>query len=125
MEEKDPFVDALNNEATEKESVNVENETPKQFTQYPYDRYDVNPAAESIISTLATVILVVGCIGGFIIFVMCLAMVNNLGAGMIFAGLFGGGLFALIFVLQWAILRVVVNISRNLFNINDQLKKKR
>ena len=44
--------------------------------------------------------------------------------GFFFLGIAAAALFILLFVIQWASLRVVVNISRNLYNINNQMKKR-
>lgn len=81
--------------------------------------FEVNPAAESVSSAVAKVVLVVCLIAAFILLI----------AG--FIGLEDGGGFLLIGiaivcavtgVVSWAFLKMIVNISRSLYNINNALR---
>lgn len=87
--------------------------------------YKVNPTAEKIVNTIANVILVVGIIAGIILLWVGITLKReyNLDAYEIY------GIIILITIIviiaslvQWAFLKVYINISRNLYNVNAILK---
>ena len=84
-------------------------------------KYAVNPAAESTVNTVASILLIIGIIGALVGFVGGLGMFSDdeTAAGWGFLG--GGVIVFLVGLLEWAFLKVFVNISRNLYNINDIL----
>lgn len=81
--------------------------------------YSVNASAETVINILAILILIGGVIGS-------IALIAA-GSDMRYGGeamIIGGITLLVIAVLQWAFLRILVNISRNLFNINSFLRSR-
>ena len=78
------------------------------------NRYCVNPNAENVCNVVAIVFLIVSIICAL--------------ASLIFAldgnafGILGAFIFIIVGVVSWASLKVVVNISRSLYNINDALR---
>lgn len=84
-------------------------------------KYSVSPAAENTVNTVAGVLLVIGILGAVIGFFGGIIEFSDdeAAAGWAFIG--GGVIFFLAGLLEWAFLKVFVNISRNLYNINDVL----
>ena len=112
-QETNSFIEAM---GAEKPVVTQEVEEVEKISKYA-----VSPAAESTVSTVAGILLgigilaaVIGFFGGIIEFGD-----DESAAGWAFLG--GGLLVFLTGVLEWAFLKVFVNISRNLYNINDVL----
>ncbi len=83
------------------------------------EKYSVNPAAESISSAVASVVLAVS----LILAVICLIASFAAGGDMLPALLLSGVAIAVIGLISWASMRMLVNISRSLYNINDALRK--
>ena len=84
--------------------------------------YSVNPKAESILDGIATTVLIIGwliAIAGA--FVGIMAAYEEEVVGYAVLGVLGGALILLIFYVIWARLKVIVNMSRNLFNIHEAL----
>lgn len=80
--------------------------------------YSTNPYAESIINVCALVILILGLLAGIVLIVGSI----NSGRGLAITTLAGFGVIV-IALIQWAFLKVLCNISRNLFNINDFIQR--
>ncbi len=86
-------------------------------------KYSVNPNAEYVLSGVATAILVIGwifAIAGIIVGIVAAAEQGEW--AYFLAGVLGGGLILLVFYIIWAELKVIINISRNLYNIQDELE---
>ena len=80
--------------------------------------HSTNSAAETIVDILAVVLLIGGIIGG-------IALIAA-GADMRYGGeplIIGGVATIVLALIQWAFLKVLCNISRNLFNINDFIRR--
>lgn len=105
----------------------MESEKPKASPQAEEieknSKYEVNPTAENTVNTVAGILLIIGIIGAFAGLVGGLGMFsdNETAAGWGFIS--GGVMVFLIGLLEWAFLKVFVNISRNLYNINDVLQE--
>ncbi len=84
-------------------------------------KYPVSPAAESTVNTIAGILLIIGCLGALVGLIGGLGQISD-GDSTAGWGFLGGGLaFFLIGLIEWAFLKVFVNISRNLYNINAVL----
>lgn len=106
------------------ESLNSQsNNTKKEISK---NAYSVNPSAELIINILATVLLFLGIIVSAISIVGGIAYID-MGLGITAYGISiiaGGMIIFIVSIVQWAWFKIIINISRNLFNINEQLKYK-
>lgn len=78
--------------------------------------YAVNPSAESICDTVAVIFLTVSIICSVIALIAGLAMESFL------IGILGAILFVILGLVSWASLKVIVNISRSLYNITETLQ---
>lgn len=112
-QEPNPFLAAMNAEKP--------TSTPPVEDTIAVSKYSVNPAAENTVNVVAVVLLVIGIIGAAVGLIGGLVMFaeDEAGTGWAFFGI-GLALF-LTGLLEWAFLKVFVNISRNLYNINDAL----
>lgn len=104
----------------EQEKKDVKSATP--------DLYDVNPFAEKFMDIFLKIHLILGwlfaifsVVGGIV-----LGINNYSGDGPVFiiVGIFVGVTILLSFYSTWAVIKVVINMSRNLYNINERLKHK-
>ncbi len=82
------------------------------------EKFDVNPAAESVAASVAKAVLAISIVIGVILFIV------GLTAGYGLACLLGAAYLILIGVICWAVIRMFVNISRSLYNINEKLDQK-
>ena len=84
----------------------------------------VNPAAENFIDKLARFILWSGVLIGIAMFIGGISITigngEKIGLTLLLLGLF----FIITSIIYWSLLRVIINISRNLFNIHSILKEK-
>ena len=90
----------------------------------PINSYQVNPTAENVVNVLANIILWIGCILSIIGVIYGLIMIGTdwlIGGYILIASL----VVIIATIVQWAFLRVVVNISRNLYNINEALRQRK
>lgn len=78
--------------------------------------YSVNPSAESICDTVAVTFLIVFIICSIITLIAGFAMDSAL------IGILGAILFVILGLVSWASLKVIVNISRSLYNITATLQ---
>lgn len=83
--------------------------------------HEVNPAAEKVVNSLANVILWIGCIIAAFMVIYGLSVSALHGFAMLGVGI----VIVVSVIVQWAFLRVVVNISRNLYNINEALRQRK
>lgn len=116
MSEQNSFIDAMGAEKPSTPSVGPEN----------ISKFPVDPKAETVLNVFAVVLLVIGIIGGFFCLIAGLVQLSDpyfggVGWGLVLTGIF----IALIGLLQWAALKVLVNISRNLYNINASINEKK
>lgn len=84
-------------------------------------QYYVNPLAESVGSVLATIVFIITMLVSFALIGFGVVQVQDGD----FSGyyLMGGGIVLLVVgVISWAFLRIIINISRSLYNINDALR---
>lgn len=116
---QDPFISAMSNEpekAPEVASVAEQTGTANNAVTY-----SVDSGAETVVSTVAEVLKWIGILGGGLAVLIGLVTVGEEAIGGI---LIGAGIVALITgIISWAFLKLLVNISRNLFRIHDLLKK--
>lgn len=114
-QETNTFVNAM---GTEKNKVSIsENEIDK------ISKYAVNPKAENTINIVATLLLICGIIAAIVFFILGIIDFtwDDVEEGFISWGI--GVASFLVGWLEWAALKVFVNISRNLYNINDTLNE--
>lgn len=80
------------------------------------NRYYVNTNAENVCNVVAIVFLIVSIICALV------CLLAGLASDAIIYGFLGAVIFVIIGIVSWASLKVVVNISRSLYNINDVLR---
>ncbi|NLZ19574.1 MAG: hypothetical protein GXY24_04820 [Bacteroidales bacterium] len=84
-------------------------------------QYYVNPLAESVGSVLATIIFIITMLVSFALIGFGVVQVQDGDSSGYY--LMGGGIVLLVVgVISWAFLRIIINISRSLYNINDALR---
>ncbi len=84
--------------------------------------YSVNPNAESILNGVASVGLAIGWVLAIISIIVGIAVAYEEDiVGYALIGILAGGVILLIAYITWAQLKVIVNISRSLYNINDAI----
>lgn len=91
--------------------------------QMRYSSHSTNSSAETIINVLAALLLIAGVIGGF---ALIISGANSSG-GYYDAGpveIVLGIIVIFISVIQWAFVKIIINMSRNLFNINEFLRER-
>lgn len=91
----------------------------------PVKYYSVNPKAESLLNACLTILLVLGWIVAVaaVAVAVFFAIEEELYI-LIGAGVLGAALILFSFYCTWATYKLFINISRNLFNINEQLKNR-
>ena len=116
--EQNPFLAAMEEEK--------QKSTPETKVVEEISKFAVNPVAEGTVNCVAGFMLAIGIIGCFILLILGFYQfddgVDSL--GWTFIGISIAVL--LIGIVEWAFLKVFVNISRNLYNINaaiHELKK--
>jgi len=111
--ETNSFIEAMGAERTDP--------TPPEEEIEKISKYAVNPSAENTVSTVASILLAVGIICLVVGFFGALIEFAEDETAIGWAFLGGGLLLFLASWLEWAFLKMLVNISRNLYNINDVL----
>lgn len=91
----------------------------------PIKEYSVNPKAESLLNVCLTILLVLG----WIVAIAAIAAavfyaVEEEEYIYIGAGILGAAIILFFFYCVWATYKLFINMSRNLFNINEQLKNR-
>ena len=85
------------------------------------DKYEVNPKAESVCSSVANGALIICIILAVICLIAFFAVIGDSTEGGL--TLLGYGIVILIIgIVIWAQLKLLVNISRSLYNINDAIR---
>ena len=108
---------------------------PKQV-QNRYSSHSTNAAAETVLNALAELLLIAGLIGGAILIWVGVSVTSIdshyfsyyweegirtiLGISVIIIGV----IVIIASIIQWASMKIYINISRNLFNINEFLRKR-
>lgn len=84
-----------------------------------YREHEVNPAAETISSTVAAIVLIISLLLAFGLVIGGIFSLRDseIGGILIASGIVVG----VAGVIMWASLKVIVNISRSLYNINELL----
>lgn len=101
----------------------MESEVEPKPVQNGYSSHSTNATAETIINVLAALLLIAGVIGGFALIIEG----ANSSGGYYDAGpaqIVFGIIVIFISVIQWAFVKIIINISRNLFNINEFLRER-
>ena len=116
---QDPFVTALQGAPSDTEQQKTSPESPVTPEQ---EKYPVNSGAEKVVDTLAEIIKYICIIGGVFCLIIALALFasEETGGGMM---LITGVVTIFSGIISWAFLKLLVNISRNLFILNDRVKK--
>lgn len=110
--EKNPFIEAMEQDKSEASVVNGCGQ-----------KYETNPTAEGMVNTVAVLTLLIGIIGSVVLLGVAVGQLDSYHTETIGWILLGVAAVVLIAgVIGWAFLRVFVNISRNLFNIREEIK---
>ncbi len=116
---QDPFVAAMS--GAEKTTASETGGEPNAAENNALS-YAVDSGAETVVNTVAEVLKWIGIIGGVLAFFVGIVMIGEEGA--VGGILIGSGIAAILTgIISWAFLKLLVNISRNLFKIHDQLEK--
>lgn len=93
----------------------------------PQNSYSVNSLAESVLNVVAVLFLIIGVIGGLYLFVTSMDVAGHIKSSkLLFESILTGPLFfCLVGLLPWAGIKTVVNISRNLHAIREELHELR
>lgn len=91
----------------------------------PQNTYSVNSTAESVLNVVAVILLIVGVIGGLYLFVTSMDIAGHMQSPKLFftSILSGPMFFCLVGLLPWAGIKTVVNMSRNLHAIREELQQ--
>ena len=86
------------------------------------NRYSVNPAAESVCSAVAAILLTLFIIGAVVLII--LGVVSFVDGDTTYGLIFCGGALVcfVIGLVNWASMKMLINISRSLYNINDAIR---
>ena len=118
---QDPFVAAMQGTQADAPGQDANTNTEKSVSP-EQEAYPVNAGAEKVVDTLAEIIKYLSIIAGILCFFIGLALFTSKesgGGAMMLTGIvtiFSG-------IISWAFLKLLVNISRNLFILNERVKK--
>lgn len=100
--------------------------TAKQSAGLNYSSHSTNSNAETIINIMATILLICGIIGGLAIIITGIESSSSYyyGKETAIVSIIGGIAIIVVSIIQWAFIKIFINISRNLFNINDFLRER-
>lgn len=106
-----------------------ENPGKKEARKPTPDMYEVNPFAEKYLNFFLTIHLIIGWVLAIFsvvsgIVLGCSSSYSEFSLLFIFAGIFAGIIILFSTYSLWAVNKVVINMSRNLFNINERIKNK-
>lgn len=111
------FVSAMEDTKKEERTAEVVEKQPvNEKVVSNHGHYKVDPSAEGVVNSVATINLVIGIVVGVMMIPISLSRESwalfGIGVGVFFVCLVG-----------WAFLKLLVNISHNLYNINEALRK--
>ena len=118
---QDPFVTAMQGTQTDASGQDTNTSTENSVSP-EQEAYPVNPGAEKVVDTLAEIIKYLSIIAGILCMLIGFALIASKesgGGAMMLTGvitIFSG-------IISWAFLKLLVNISRNLFILNERVKK--
>ena len=105
-----------------------ENPGKKEARKPTPDMYEVNPFAEKYLNFFLTIHLIIGWVLAIISVVSGIVLgcssYGEFTLLYIFAGIIAGIIILFSTYSLWAVNKVVINMSRNLFNINERLKNR-
>lgn len=78
--------------------------------------FEVNPSAEGVVNVIASLNLIIGILGFIVLLIVAISIEEWLYFGIGAAALVVG-------IVEWAFLKVLVNISRSLYNVSASLKE--
>lgn len=86
------------------------------------NRYSVNPVAESVCSAVATLLLSLFIIGAVVLLILGAISLRDKDTtmGLVFCG--SAIVCFLVGLINWASMKMLINISRSLYNINDAIR---
>ena len=98
-------------------------EARRGTTESNQDKYSANPRAEGFLNTLLIILKIVSWVLaiGSILFAI-VSVLEGLNPLFVLSGFLGGGLILLYYYFIWALFKVVLNISNNLFGIRAEIK---
>ena len=109
-----------------KESEKTPDEQKPTEISKPDNKYDVNPSAEQIVNMILKVWLVLGWVVSIVFAVgICGYLMEDVFDNVILSlvvGLIAGAINLLVVYLIWALGKLFVNISQNLFILNEKIK---
>ena len=86
------------------------------------NKYKVNPAAEGVCSAVASIVLWLFIIGAVVLLVLGIMSFSDYDEETGFILIISSVVCILIGTFSWANMKMLVNISRNLYNINDAIR---
>lgn len=101
----------------EQEQENVFQSIMDGSVQNSYSSHSTNATAETIVNVLAILVLMAGVIAG--VALIGSGATSDYGEETL---IIIGVIVIIISMIQWAFMKIVINISRNLFNINEFLR---
>ena len=105
-----------------------ENPEKKEARKPTPDMYEVNPFAEKYLNFFLTIHLIIGWVLAIFSVVSGIVLgcssYGKFSLLYIFAGIIAGIIILFSTYSLWAVNKVVINMSRNLFNINERIKNK-
>lgn len=104
----------------EQEQENVFQSIMDGSVQNSYSSHSTNAAAETIVNVLAILVLMAGIFCGMALIGNGVDLNNSFRGGTVL--IIAGVIVIIISIIQWAFMKIVINISRNLFNINEFLR---
>lgn len=111
------FVSAMEDTKKEERTAEVVEKQPvNEKVVSNHEHYKVDPSAEGVVNSVATINLIIGIVVGVLMIPISMSHESwalfGIGVGVFFVCLVG-----------WAFLKLLVNISHSLYNINEALRK--
>lgn len=112
-QETNSFIEAM---GTEKHKVSIPVEEIEKIS-----KYSVNPKAESVADLVAKFFLGFNIFLAFACIIAGIVLIGDFEEEIGIAILLSSIIFVVVGIVIWATLKIIVNISRNLYNINTVL----